>query len=211
MSAPSSHCCLDTHEKDLRARGFASIAGVDEVGRGSLFGCVVAAAVVLCPSRPIRGLNDSKQITPERREVLALRICERAIAWAIAEIDASTIDRVNIYQASRLAMKLAVESLALPPSYLLIDAVSIDLPIPQWPMVKADEQCHAVAAASIIAKVSRDRQMREFHEIYPEYGLVRHKGYSCPEHYRALKQHGPSPLHRMSFLPVRQAARAAQI
>jgi ribonuclease HII len=201
-----AHSCLDTHERDLRARGFASVAGVDEVGRGSLFGCVVAAAVVLSPSRLVRGLNDSKLLSPERREVLSARICERAVAWAVAEIDASTIDRVNIYQASRLAMKLAVESLGLQPHYLLIDAVSIDLPIPQWPMVKADEQCHAVAAASIVAKVYRDRQMCAFHEIYPEYGLLRHKGYSCPEHCRALKKHGPTPLHRMSFRPVLQSA-----
>ena len=202
--------CLDTHERDLRARGFASIAGVDEVGRGSLFGAVVAAAVVLSPRHPVRGLNDSKQLTPQRREVLARRICERALAWSIAEIDAATIDRVNIYHASRLAMKVAVESLGFPPDYLLIDAVSIDIPIAQWPMVKADECCHAVAAASIVAKVYRDRKMCEFHEVYPEYGLVRHKGYSCPEHYRALKKHGPTPLHRMSFEPVRQSAGARE-
>jgi len=206
---PGAHSCLDIHERDLRARGFARVAGVDEVGRGSLFGCVVAAAVVLSPDRPVRGLNDSKQLTPERREILSGRICERALAWAVAEIDASTIDRVNIYQASRLAMKLAVESLELHPHYLLIDAVSIELPIPQWPMVKADERCHAVAAASIVAKVYRDRLMCEFHQTYPEYGLSRHKGYSCPEHFRALKKHGPTPLHRMSFLPVRQSAAQA--
>jgi ribonuclease HII len=194
----------------LRARGFASVAGVDEVGRGSLFGAVVAAAVILSPRRPLRGLNDSKQLTPERREVLAERICERSLAWAVAEIDAATIDRINIYQASRLAMKVAVESLRIPPDYLLIDAISIELPLPQWPMVKADECCHAVAAASIVAKVYRDRKMCEFHDIYPEYGLARHKGYSCPEHYRALKKHGPTPLHRMSFHPVKQSAAAAK-
>ena len=201
--------CLDTCERDLRARGFQHVAGIDEVGRGSLFGAVVAAAVVLCPDRPVRGLNDSKQLTPERRVVLSERIRERAISWSITAIDAATIDRINIYQASRLAMKYAVEQLSVPADFLLIDAVPVELRMPQWPMIKADECCHAVAAASIIAKVWRDQQMREFDLIYPAYGLSRHKGYNCPEHTRALKKHGPTPLHRMSFLPVRLSARTS--
>jgi ribonuclease HII len=200
--------CLDTCERDLRARGFLHVAGIDEVGRGSLFGAVVAAAVVLCPDRPIRGLNDSKQLTPERRVVLSERIRERAISWSIVQIDAATIDRINIYQASRLAMKHAVEQLAVSADFLLIDAVPVELRMPQWPMIKADECCHAVAAASIIAKVWRDQQMRDFDRVYPDYGLCRHKGYNCPEHTRALKKHGPTPLHRMSFLPVRLSAQA---
>ncbi len=212
-SVPASvprHRCLDTHERDLRARGFAQVAGIDEVGRGSLFGAVVAAAVVLSPARPIRGLNDSKQLTPERREVLSARIRERAVAWSIAAVDAATIDRINIYQASRLAMKQAVEQLELAADFLLIDAVPVDLRLPQWPMIKADERCHAVAAASILAKVWRDHQMRQFDAVYPAYGLANHKGYSCPEHFRALRLHGPTPLHRMSFLPVRLAAQVAR-
>ncbi len=204
------HRCLDTHERDLRARGFVHVAGIDEVGRGSLFGAVVASAVVLSPSRPIRGLNDSKQLTRERREVLSERIRERAIAWSVAAVDASIIDRINIYHASRLAMKQAVEQLGLAVDFLLIDAVPVELRLPQWPMIKADEQCHAVAAASIVAKVWRDQQMREFDSIYPEYGLANHKGYNCPEHAQALRKHGPTPLHRMSFLPVRLSARAAR-
>jgi ribonuclease HII len=208
--AATPNRCLDTHERDLRARGFAVVAGVDEVGRGSLFGSVVAAAVVLCPSRPVRGLNDSKQIAPERREVLAERIRERAAAWSIVEVDAATIDRINIYQASRLAMKQAVERLGVMTDFLLIDAVPLELQLAQWPMIKADEQCHAVAAASIIAKVWRDATMREFDAVYPQYGLARHKGYNCPEHGRALRQHGPTPLHRMSFQPVRLSAQAAR-
>ncbi len=208
--SPSKHRCLDLHERDLRARGFAHIAGIDEVGRGALFGDVVAAAVVLSPARPIRGLNDSKQLTPERREVLSERIRERALSWSIAAIDSATIDRINIYHASRLAMKHAVEQLGIAVDFLLIDAVPVELRLPQWPMVKADEQCHAVAAASIIAKVWRDRQMREFDSIYPQYGLANHKGYNCPEHTRALRQHGPTSLHRMSFLPVRLSAQAAR-
>ena len=184
------------------------IAGIDEVGRGSLFGSVVAAAVVLSPQHPIRGLNDSKQLAPERREVLSARILERAVAWHIAEVDAATIDRINIYHAGRLAMKMAVEGLRLSPDFLLIDAFPVELRIAQWPLVKADERCHAVAAASIIAKVWRDAQMREFDAVYPQYGLSRHKGYNCPEHQRALRAHGPCPLHRRSFQPVRLAAQA---
>jgi ribonuclease HII len=210
VKAATNYRCLDTHERDLRARGFAVVAGIDEVGRGSLFGPVVAAAVVLCPSRTIRGLNDSKQIAPERREVLSERIRERAEAWSVAAVDAATIDRINIYHASRLAMKLAVEQLGTVVNFLLIDAMALDLPLPQWPLIKADERCHAVAAASIVAKVWRDRLMCEFDEVYPVYGLSRHKGYHCPEHSRALRQHGPTPLHRMSFLPVRLSAQAAR-
>ena len=190
-------------ERALRARGFRAIAGVDEVGRGSLFGAVFAAAVILSPDRPIRGLNDSKQLEPERREVLAERIRERAAAWAVAAVDAAAIDRINIYQASRLAMRLAVEKLVPAADFLLIDAVPLDLVIPQHPLIHGDARCHAIAAASIVAKVERDACMRVWDDVYPQYGLARHKGYNTPEHVRALEQHGPTPLHRLSFEPVR--------
>jgi len=190
-------------ERALRARGFCAIAGVDEVGRGSLFGAVFAAAVILSPDRPIRGLNDSKQLEPERREVLAERIRERAAAWAVAAVDAAAIDRINIYQASRLAMRLAVEKLVPAADFLLIDAVPLDLVIPQHPLIHGDARCHAIAAASIVAKVERDACMRVWDDVYPQYGLARHKGYNTPEHVRALEQHGPTPLHRLSFEPVR--------
>lgn len=194
--------CEGTRERELRARGFGAIAGVDEVGRGSLFGAVFAAAVILAPDRPIRGLNDSKQIEPERREVLAERIRERAAAWAIAAVDAATIDRVNIYQASRLAMKQAVERLNPSPDFVLIDAVPLALPIPQQPLIHGDALCHAIAAASILAKVERDRCMCVWDAIYPQYGLASHKGYNTPEHLRAIQEHGITPLHRLSFEPV---------
>jgi len=187
----------------LRARGFAAIAGVDEVGRGSLFGAVFAGAVILSPHRPIRGLNDSKQLEPERREVLAERIRERASAWAVAAVDAAMIDRINIYQASRLAMKRAVEQLVPAADFVLIDAVPLDLPIPQQPLIHGDARCQAIAAASIIAKVARDACMRKWDELYPQYGLANHKGYNTPEHLKALEEHGPTPLHRASFEPVR--------
>jgi ribonuclease HII len=195
--------CEATLERELQARGFSAVAGVDEVGRGSLFGAVVAAAVVLSPDRPIRGLNDSKQIEPEMRETLAERIQERAVCWAIAAVDAATIDSINIYQASRVAMRLAVSRLNPAPDFLLTDAVPIDLPLPQRALIKGDERCHAIAAASIIAKVYRDACMRVWDEIFPAYGLASHKGYSTPEHCRAIEEFGPTPLHRLSFEPVR--------
>lgn len=198
--------CEGTLERELRARGFQAVAGVDEVGRGALFGPVVAAAVILSPDRPIRGLNDSKQLDPERRTVLAARIRERAVAWAVAAVDAATIDWVNIYQASRMAMEIAVARLAPAPDFLLTDAMPLSLPTPQRPLIKGDAQCHAIAAASIVAKVWRDERMCVWDEIFPQYGLASHKGYFTPEHARALEEHGPTPLHRLSFEPVRARA-----
>jgi ribonuclease HII len=195
--------CEATLERELQARGFRAVAGVDEVGRGALFGPVVAAAVILSPERPIRGLNDSKQIEPEERETLAERIRERAVAWAVGAIDAATIDAVNIYQASRLAMRLAVERLNPKPDFLLIDAVPVDLPVPQRSLIKGDARCHAIAAASIVAKVYRDACMRVWDEVFPAYGLASHKGYSTPEHCKAIEEFGVTPLHRLSFEPVR--------
>ena len=196
--------CEATMERELRARGFHAVAGVDEVGRGALFGPVFAAAVILSPDRPVRGLDDSKVLEPERREVLAERIRERAVAWAVAAVDAATIDYVNIYQATRVAMRMAVSSLTPAPDFLLVDAVPIELPVPQRSLIKGDARCHAIAAASIVAKVHRDALMRVWDEVFPGYGLASHKGYSTPEHYAALEKYGPTPLHRLSFEPVRQ-------
>jgi ribonuclease HII len=151
----------------------------------------------------VRGLNDSKLLDPERREVLSQRIRERAVAWAVAAVDAATIDSINIYQASRVAMRMAVNRLNPAPDFLLVDAVPIDLPLPQRPLIKGDARCHAIAAASIVAKVHRDAVMRVWDEVFPEYGLASHKGYSTPEHCRAIEKFGPTPLHRLSFEPVR--------
>ncbi len=198
--------CKGTLELELRSRGYRFIAGADEVGRGSLFGAVVAGAVILNPDSPVRGLNDSKQIEPDRREVLAERIRERATSWAVAAVDAVTIDRINIYEASRLAMKMAVEQLRPAPDYVLVDAVRLDIPTAQQPLIQGDERCHAIAAASILAKVYRDRMMREWDKFYPEYGLASHKGYHSPEHIAAIRRLGPTPLHRLSFEPVRRHA-----
>jgi ribonuclease HII len=199
--------CQAIMERELRARGFHGVAGVDEVGRGALFGPVVAAAVILSPDRPIRGLNDSKLLEPERRETLAVRIRDRAVAWAVAAVDAATIDSINIYQASRQAMRMAAGRLSPAPDFLLVDAVSLDMDLPQRALIKGDARCHAIAAASIVAKVWRDELMRVWDAVFPAYGLASHKGYCTPEHLRALREFGPTPLHRLSFEPVRAHAR----
>ncbi len=192
-------------ERRLRASGFSRIAGADEAGRGSLFGPVYAAAVVLSPARAIRGLRDSKKLDRERREELAAEIRERADAWAVAHVDAFLIDRINIYQASCLAMKRAIEQLAPAPDCLLLDAVRVDVPLPQTPVIHGDARCQAIAAASILAKTARDACMRQWDEVFPQYGLRRHKGYTTAEHVAALAVYGPTMHHRFSFEPVREA------
>jgi ribonuclease HII len=197
------HCGL-RYEREARASGATAIAGVDEVGRGALFGPVVAAAVILPPDCRIRGLRDSKQLEPEDRERLAKIVEIRAICFSIEEVDAETIDRVNIYQASKLAMLRAVQRLSLAPDHLLIDALRLDHPCAQTSIIYGDSLSLSIAAASVIAKVYRDRRMCEYHQRWPQYGLHSHKGYSTPEHKRALAEHGPTPLHRFSFRPVAQ-------
>jgi ribonuclease HII len=200
------------HERAARCAGFRSIAGVDEAGRGALFGPVFAAAVVLDPSRQIRGLDDSKQLPPDRREVLAARIRERSVAWAVAGTDAFEIDRVNILQASRLAMKRAVERLQAGSDYLLdyllIDAITVDLPLSQKALIHGDSLCFSIAAASILAKVARDAALVEWDRVFPQYGFARNKGYGTPDHLAALDQFGPTTLHRFSFEPVRIACQS---
>jgi len=178
---------------------------VDEVGRGALFGPVYAAAVVLDPDRPIRGLQDSKELDAERREVLAERIRERAVCCGVGAADAFEIDRINILQASRLAMRRAVEKLAPACDYLLIDAVTVDLPVEQESLIRGDALCQCIAAASILAKTARDSCMRQWDEVFPEFGFARNKGYGTEEHYHALRAYGPTMLHRFSFEPVRMS------
>lgn len=201
-----SLACGNKYEKAARAQGATCIAGVDEVGRGALFGPVVAAAVILPPETRIRGLRDSKQLTREDRERLALIVERKALATAIEEVDSETIDRVNIYQASRIAMTAAVKKLSVVPDHLLIDAMRLDLDCTQTSIIYGDSLSISIAAASVIAKVYRDRRMREFDELYPQYGLASHKGYSTAEHLAALEKHGPTPLHRRSFRPVLQSS-----
>ncbi len=196
--------CTLRYEKQAWTTGAVHVAGVDEVGRGSLFGPVVAAAVILDPAYRVRGLRDSKLLLPERRELLAIRIREHALAWAIASVDAARIDQINIYQASRVAMLEAVRQLSPAADHLLIDAVKIDCEVPQKAIIHGDTLSASIAAASILAKVERDRMMCEWDEMFPLYGLASHKGYSTPRHLAALREHGPCPLHRQSFAPVWQ-------
>src|ERR1700684_322308 len=179
--------CTLRHEKLAWASGAVMVAGVDEVGRGSLFGPVVAAAVILDRSYRIRGLRDSKLLPAERRELLAPRIREHAIAWAGAAVDAARIDQINIYQASRVAMREAVLRLEPAADHLLIDAVRIDCDLPQRAIIHGDAVSASIAAASILAKVERDRMMRAWDEVFPEYGLAAHKGYSAPKRLAAVR------------------------
>ena len=182
------------------------VAGVDEVGRGPLCGAVVTAAVILDPARPILGLNDSKKLTEARRELLFEEICEKALSYCIARAEVEEIDSLNILHATMLAMQRAVEGLSVTPRLALIDGNRCPkLAVPSAPVIKGDSKVPAIAAASILAKVSRDREMSAFELIYPGYGLGGHKGYSTPVHLEALARLGPTPIHRRSFAPVRAA------
>ncbi|MGC2508607.1 MAG: ribonuclease HII, partial [Candidatus Acidiferrales bacterium] len=191
-SAPMGRLCCSRYEREARQHGWQRIAGLDEAGRGSLFGPVVAAAVILNPRRRIVGLDDSKKLAPERRGELAIRIREHALAWAVAEIDSSRIDAWNIYQASRQAMVAAISQFNPFPDYLLLDALELDLPIEQKALIHGDARSVSIAAASILAKVDRDRRMEEYDDLYPQYGLAQNKGYGTPDHLDALRRHGPS-------------------
>ncbi len=199
--------CGWKHENAARRRGALRIAGLDEVGRGPMFGPVVAAAVILPKDCPLQGLTDSKKLSEKVREHFDREIRLSAVAWSVAVVDVETIDRINIRQASLLAMRLAVEQLALRPDYLLIDGIdTIDWPGPQQAVVQGDATSLSIAAASVLAKVHRDRLLVELDGQYPGYGLARHKGYCSTEHLAALKRLGPTPLHRKSFAPVAQTA-----
>ena len=188
--------CSSRFERAARKLGWTRIAGLDEAGRGALFGPVVAAAVILNPKRRIVGLDDSKQLAPDRRAQLAERIRDHAVAWAVAEVDAQRIDAWNIYQASRQAMAAALQQLAMQPDYLLIDALHLDVMIEQKSLIHGDALSISIAAASIIAKVTRDRLMCALAQDCPGYGFEQHKGYAVPEHLAALDRLGPSAHHR---------------
>jgi ribonuclease HII len=197
--------CGWTLEEDARGRGARRIAGVDEVGRGPLFGPVVAAAVILPKDCRLQGLTDSKQLSEKKRNELDAAIRAHAVCWSIAEVDAETIDRINIRQASLQAMRRAVEQLAHSPDFLLIDGRdTIDWECEQRAVIRGDGISFSIAAASVLAKVYRDRLLVELDGMYPGYGLARHKGYGSPEHIAALERLGPTPLHRRSYRPVAQ-------
>lgn len=208
--------CTQKFEKGAWETGARLVAGVDEVGRGCLFGPVVAAAVILDPSYRIRKLRDSKLIPAELREELAVRIREHSVAISIASVDVETIDAINIYHASRLAMLKAVTRLSIAPDHLLVDAMVVDYPsaesrVAQTKIIHGDALSVSIAAASIIAKVERDRMMREISDQYPQYDLASNKGYSAPKHLAALKEYGPTPLHRMTFAPVWMSAQPQEL
>lgn len=197
--------CSFRKEARLRASGFVTPAGVDEVGRGCLFGPVAAAAVILPVNCRIPGIRDSKLIPYEERLKLSGRIRQEAIAFSVAFASVEEILEINILQASRLAMRRAVEALSPQPDYLLVDFVRIDTPIPQDNIVKGDAISKLIAAASILAKVERDLLLASLHDHYPQYGLASNKGYGTPDHLAALLKYGPTPQHRSSFAPVRAA------
>jgi len=182
------------------------IAGVDEAGRGPLAGPVVVAAVVFPSVRtPVNGLDDSKRLSAMRREALYPRIVERALAWHVVSVEVEDIDRLNIYHATMLGMRLAIEAVQHACDVVRVDgnALPRGLACRAEALVGGDARERSIMAASILAKVTRDRRMRELHGLYPNYGFDRHKGYSCPEHFAALRAHGPCPQHRRSFAPVR--------
>jgi len=191
---------MHTYENDLHSKGYRAIAGVDEVGRGCLFGDVVAAAVILPEGLVIEGVNDSKKLSEKQREELYPIIMEKALSVGIGRVDAQTVDNINIRQAARLAMKIAVESLDVKPDYLLVDAETVSVAVPQTAVIHGDALSQSIAAASIIAKVTRDRLCNEWDRLYPEYGLGKHKGYATKYHREQLLIYGASPMHRKSFL-----------
>lgn len=192
-------------EKKLWRDGFKLIAGVDEAGRGPLAGPVVAAAVIFPQNVSIRGLNDSKKLSAKKREKIFQRIIKKAVTFAVSSVNHKIIDRINIGKAGLLAMQQAVEKLALKPDCLLIDGKNFRLPlfIHQQSMIGGDARCASIAAASILAKVARDRIMIKYHKKYPLYRFDLHKGYGTREHFRQLKENGPCAIHRRSFYPVK--------
>src|SRR5215467_7002087 len=194
--------CTEKFEKLAWSAGARMVAGVDEVGRGSLFGPVVAGAVILERDYRIKGLRDSKLLDQKTREKLAERIKQHAVAYAVAAVDVARIDQLNIYWASLLAMREAVAQLAPAPDHLLVDAVRVDWDCSQTNIIHGDALSISIAAASIIAKVHRDEMIRQWDPVYPQYDLASNKGYRSPKHLAALREFGPTPLHRLSFAPV---------
>ena len=192
---------MSEYENEARSQGFVSVAGMDEAGRGPLAGPVVAAAVILDPENPVYGVDDSKKLSPKKRAALKAEIEAKAISVGVGIVDVETIDSINILEATKLAMKKAVEALDPPPQLLLIDAVRLkDLPIEQRSIINGDALSVSIAAASIIAKETRDEMLRAYDELYPEYGFASHKGYGTKQHMDAIREFGPLPIHRKTFI-----------
>lgn len=192
---------LLSYEKEYWNLSYQHIAGIDEVGRGCLFGDVVAAAVILPVGLILEGVNDSKKLSAKKRDQLYDAIMEQAISVGIGRVDAAMIDKINIKQATRLAMKMALEQLKIQPDFLLVDAEKVDVSIPQLAVIKGDAASQSIAAASIVAKVTRDRLCQgEWNALYPEYGIGIHKGYATKMHREQIQLLGPTPMHRKSFM-----------
>ena len=193
---------LKQYENDLYKEGYKYIAGVDEVGRGPLVGPVVAACVVLPFDFVLDGLNDSKKLTEKKRDIYYDIIMDKALGVGIGIVDEKEIDRINIYQATKVAMKIAISNVKCHIDYVLIDAMPLELSVPSLPIIKGDAKSLTIAAASVIAKVTRDKMMYELDKEYPEYGYKKHKGYPTSAHIAALKVHGVKPFYRMTYGPV---------
>ena len=199
-------------ERVARLCGYRRVAGIDEAGRGPLAGPVVAAAVILPARCRLLGIDDSKQLPAKDRELVYTAILEHAVGVGIGSADVAEIDRLNILEATRLAMRRAIDQLAPPPDYILIDAVVLPgVNVPTRPIIKGDSLSVSIAAASIIAKVTRDRLMARYHEIFPEYGFLSHKGYGTAEHLERLARHGPCSIHRRTFAPVQEVMSVAKM
>lgn len=193
------------YEMDAREKGYQSVAGVDEAGRGPLAGPVVAAAVILTLDADLQGLDDSKKLSLKKREELFPKIQMQSIAYGVAVVSPAVIDEINILQATRLAMKQAVEKLMSVPDLLLIDGnQKIDFALEQWAIVKGDSKSFSIAAASVLAKVTRDRIMDDYHHLYPQYEFAQHKGYGTKLHRELIVKHGPCPIHRRTFKRVKE-------
>lgn len=192
------------YEKEAQKQGFQYVAGIDEVGRGPLAGPVVAAAVILPENIFISGINDSKKLSSKKREQLYQEIKNEALAIGIGVVGADVIDEINIYQATKKAMNIAINQLSIFPDFLLIDAMKIDTPITQRSLIKGDSLSVSIASASIIAKVYRDRLMMEYCKKYPEYQFEKNAGYGTREHIQAIRKFGPTPIHRKTFAPIKE-------
>ncbi|MBQ1366830.1 MAG: ribonuclease HII [Firmicutes bacterium] len=192
---------MSEYENKYRELGYQAIAGMDEAGRGPLAGPVVAACVILDPEKPVYGVNDSKKLSPKKRAELKKEIEEKALAIGIGIVDEKTIDEINILEATKMAMKMAFDQLKIKPDVLLIDALKIPaIPVMQEGIIKGDALSVSIASASIIAKETRDDLMRELDEKYPQYGFASHKGYGTAQHIQAIRDFGPLPVHRKTFI-----------
>ena len=195
-------------ERQVQAEGYRLVAGVDEVGRGCLAGPVVAAACILDPKKRLpKGLNDSKKLTAKKRDEIAAKLKSICIAYAIGQVEADEIDEINILEATKKAMRLAIQGLTCGTDYLLVDALKLkDIELPQMPIIRGDAICASIAAASVLAKTYRDKLMTDYHVEFPNYGFDGHKGYAASVHLEALREHGPCSIHRMTFHGVRTDA-----